>query len=435
LLETLIYLSAAAITILIPLSYWFLQHRKSLRATAKLSEAVAAGLDQPVSIHPHIDPDTCIGSGACVQACPEKDVLGLVNNRAVLIGPTHCIGHGLCQTACPVQAITLVFGTQKRGVDIPHLKGNFESNVQGIYIAGELGGMGLISNAVRQGTEAVRFIAQSLDKRGGEKVLDLAIVGAGPAGIAGSLQAQKEGLTFITFEQEELGGAILTYPRRKMVMASPMDLPGYGKVKLREIQKESLLELFKEVFTKTGLSVSVKNKVEDIARHQDHFKITTRQGEFFARRILLAIGRRGSPRKLGVPGEVSPKVAYRVLDPEKYAGLKILVVGGGDSAVEAAVALSEQTGTTVHLSYRQEKIFRIKEGNRKRLEASIEAQRIHALLPSEVASIEPERAILNYKGAELELPIDYIFIFAGGELPTEFLQRIGIEFTRKFGEA
>jgi thioredoxin reductase (NADPH) len=239
----------------------------------------------------------------------------------------------------------------------------------------------------------------------------------------------------MTFEQEDLGGAIMTYPRRKMVMASPMDLPGYGKVKLHEIQKESLLDLFKDVFSKTGLSVSVKNKVEDIARHQDHFKLTTRQGEFFARKILLAIGRRGSPRKLGVPGEVSPIVAYRVLDPEKYAGLKILVVGGGDSAVEAALALSEQTGTTVHLSYRQEKIFRIKEGNRKRLEASVEAQRIHPLLPSEVARIEPEHAILNYQGEELNLPIDYIFIFAGGELPTEFLQRVGIEFTRKFGEA
>jgi thioredoxin reductase len=431
----MVYAGAGIITIGIPLLYWFWHSRKNRNAKAKLDQAVALGLDQPVSLHPRIDPNLCIGSGACVQACPESDVLGLVDNRGVLIHATQCVGHGLCQAACPVQAITLVFGTQKRGVDIPHLKGNFETNVQGIYIAGELGGMGLISNAVRQGTEAAHFIAQSLDQRSGNGVLDLAIIGAGPAGIAASLQAQIEGLKFMTFEQEELGGAIVTYPRRKMVMASPLELPGYGKVRLREIPKESLLELFQDVFTKTGLSVSAKNKVEDVSRHQDHFKLTARQGEYYARRVLLAIGRRGSPRKLDVPGELSPKVAYRVIEPEKFAGLKILVVGGGDSAVEAALALSEQPKTTVHLSYRQEKIFRIKEANRRRLEASLSAGRITPILPSEVLRIEPERVLLAHLGKEMDLPIDYIFIFAGGELPSQFLQKIGIEFTRKFGEA
>lgn len=218
-------------------------------------------------------------------------------------------------------------------------------------------------------------------------------------------------------------------------MTTPMELPLYGKVKLREIQKEALLELFQDVFTKTGISVSAQNKVEDIVRENGYFKLTAKHGEFLARRVLLAIGRRGSPRKLGVPGELSPKVAYRVIEPEKFAGLKILVVGGGDSAIEAAVALSEQPGTSVFLSYRQEKIFRLKEGNRLRLEASVAAKRVTTMLPSEVIRIEPDTAILTYKGAEMALPIDYIFIFAGGELPTEFLQKIGIEFTRKFGEA
>ncbi|MCX6641259.1 MAG: NAD(P)-binding domain-containing protein [bacterium] len=435
-LETLIWVAAGAITVLIPTIYLLVASRKSRAAQAILTQATESGLDQPVSIHPHIDPNICIGSGACVRACPEKDVLGLIDNRGVLINPAHCIGHGLCQAACPVDAITLVFGTVKRGVDIPHIKGNFETNVPGIFIAGELGGMGLIANAVRQGVEAATYINQSLESRsknGG--ILDLAIVGAGPAGIAASLQAKKDGLKFMTFDQEDLGGTILTYPRRKLVMTAPMDLPIYGKVKLREIQKESLLELFQEVFTKTGLSISAKNKVEDIVREDGHFKLTTKEGEYSARRILLAIGRRGSPRKLGVPGEISPKVAYRVLDPEKFAGLKILVVGGGDSAVEAAVALSEQPGTSVHLSYRQDKIFRIKEGNRRRLDESVASRRIIPLLPSEVVRIEPDTAIMRFNDSELALTIDYIFIFAGGELPTEFLQKIGIEFTRKFGEA
>ena len=434
-LETLIYVGVGVITILIPTLYFLQERRKSRTAQAKLHQAIETGLDQPVSIHPRIDPNICIGSGACVQACPEKDVLGLVNNRGLLINPAHCIGHGLCQAACPVDAITLVFGTEKRGVDIPHIKGNFETNVPGIYIAGELGGMGLIANAVKQGVEAAHYIAQGLSERGKDDILDLAIVGAGPAGIAASLQAQKEGLKFVTLDQDDLGGTILTYPRRKLVMTTPMDLPGYGKIKLREIHKEALLKLFQDVTAQTGLSVLARNKVEDIARDNGHFKFRAKQGQYFARRVLLAIGRRGSPRKLGVPGEVSPKVAYRVLEPEKYAGLKILVVGGGDSAVEAAVALSEQPGTSVHISYRQEKIFRIKQGNRQRLDAAVTAKRIIPILPSEVVRIEPDTAILTHQGAEMVLTIDYIFIFAGGELPTEFLQKIGIEFTRKFGEA
>jgi thioredoxin reductase/NAD-dependent dihydropyrimidine dehydrogenase PreA subunit len=435
LLEILIYVGVGALTVLIPTLYFIRERRKSRAAQEKLSKAVEAGLDQPVSIHPRINPDICIGSGACVQACPEKDVLGLVNNRGVLITPSACIGHGLCQASCPVDAITLVFGTEKRGVDIPHVKGNFETNVPGIYIAGELGGMGLIANAVKQGVEAAQYIAQGLPERGKNGVLDLAIVGAGPAGIAASLQAQKDGLSFVTLDQDDLGGTILTYPRRKVVMTAPLELPGYGKMKQREIEKEALLELFQDVYTKTGLAVLAKNKVEDISRDNGHFRLRARQGEYLARRVLLAIGRRGSPRKLGVPGEVSPKVAYRVMEPEKYAGLKILVVGGGDSAVEAAAMLSEQPRTSVHLSYRQDKIFRIKPGNRQRLEAAVASKRIIPLLPSQVVRIEPDTAILMHQGGELALPIDYIFIFAGGELPTEFLQKIGIEFTRKFGEA
>ena len=434
-LETLIYLGVGVITLLIPTLYFLRERRKSRTAEAKLHQAIEAGLDQPVSIHPRIDPNICIGSGACVQACPEKDVLGLVNNRGLLINPSACIGHGMCQAACPVDAITLVFGTEKRGVDIPHVKGNFETNVPGIYIAGELGGMGLIANAVRQGVEAAHYIAQGLSERGKDDVLDLAIVGAGPAGIAASLQAQKEGLSFVTLDQDDLGGTILTYPRRKVVMTAPLDLPGYGKMKQREIEKEALLELFQDVYRKTGLAVLAKNKVEDIARDNGHFRLRARQGQYLARRVLLAIGRRGSPRKLGVPGEVSPKVAYRVIEPEKYAGLNILVVGGGDSAVEAAVALSEQPRTTVHLSYRQDKIFRIKPGNRQKLELAVSTRRVVPILPSEVIRIEPDTAILTHQGEELALPVDYIFIFAGGELPTEFLQKIGIEFTRKFGEA
>lgn len=434
-IETLIYLAAGVLAVGIPLWYFWRERRKSARAVQALRTAKERGLGEPVSLHPVIDPARCIGTAACVKACPELSVLGVIDNRGALVNPAHCVGHGMCQAACPVDAITLVFGTETRGVDIPHVTGTFESNIPGIYIAGELGGMGLIRNAVTQGRQAVQNIARSLEGAPRNGRLDLVIVGAGPAGIAAALQAKIEGLSFSLLDQEDLGGTILTYPRRKLVMTQPMELPLYGKVKAREIAKEELLDIFHDVFRKTGLETRAGEKVNEIAREAEGFRVISSQSELAARRVLLTIGRRGSPRKLGVPGEKSAKVAYRLHDPEKFRDLKLLVVGGGDSAVEAAVALSEQPGSVVHLSYRGEAIYRIKERNRERLEQAIADGRIATLLTSEVRRIETDVVFLEQNGKEIALPNDHVFVFAGGELPTEFLQKVGIEFTRKFGEA
>lgn len=436
-LEIMIYVVVGLLTILVPALYWLRERRKSEKAAITLKKAIELGLDEPVSLHPVIDPNTCIGSGACVRACPEQDVLGLISNRGALINPSRCIGHGLCYAACPVEAISLVFGTEKRGVDIPHLKGTFETNVNGVYIAGELGGMGLIRNAMTQGIQAAQYIAKSLDeKKQAGKVLDLVIVGAGPAGLGAALAARTEKLKFAVVDQEDLGGTVLTYPRRKLVMTRPVDLPIYGKLKLREVQKEALLELFSEIFSMADLKVHAGQKVETVEKTNGHFTVTTAQGETFeTKRVLLAIGRRGSPRKLGCPGEKSSKVAYRMLNPEKYHDMKILVVGGGDSAVEAAVALSEVEGNTVHLSYRRDRIFRIKDGNKERLDKAVETGKIELILPSEVKEILEDAVILDKDGETVTLPNDQVFIFAGGELPTAFLERVGVQFTRKFGEA
>lgn len=435
-LETLIYIAAGLLVILIPLIYWVHESRKSRHSSNTLQKAIETGRDEPVSIHPFIDPDICIGSGACVRACPEQNVLGLIENRGTLINPANCIGHGLCQTACPVNAITLVFGTEKRGVDIPHVKVTFETNVDGIYIAGELGGMGLIRNAAMQGVQAVQHIAASLERteRDGE-MLDLLIIGSGPAGIAASLQAKAENLAFITVDQEDLGGTILTYPRRKLVMTRPMELPLYGKLKLREVRKEVLLDTLREVFTKTGLEVRGGEKVKAIEGEKGHFRIATQEHEYRARRVLLAIGRRGSPRKLGVGGEEQSFVAYRLTDPEAYAGQRVLVVGGGDSAVEAAVSLGAVAGTEVILSYRRENIFRIKPGNERRLKRAIEEGTVQPLFGSSVQRIDEESVLLDVNGEEKTLPVEAVFVMIGGELPIDFLKRVGIAFERKFGEA
>ena len=434
-LETLIYVVTGILVVGFPVYYVWNAKRSSARAATTLAKSLEAGLDQPVSLHPVIDPNLCIGSGSCTKACPEKGILQIIDSKAALVNPARCIGHGQCQAACPVDAITLVFGTEKRGVDIPHVKGNFETNVPGIFIAGELGGMGLIRNAVEQGKQAVESLTKQVASDKAGEMYDLLIVRAGPAGISASLQAKKEGLRFVTVDQEDLGGTIYTYPRQKLVMTQPMELPLHGKVKAREIEKEPLLELLTSVVKQHELDIRSGEKVSAIEQLDKHYKVTTSKAQYEARKVLLAIGRRGTPRKIGCPGEKSEKVAYRLLEPEKYHHKKILVVGGGDSAVEAAVALSGQPENKVYLSYRGDKIFRIKEGNRTRLDSAVEAGRVNLILNSNVTEITPKDVKLNQSGTEITLENDQVFVLIGGELPTEFLKSIGIAFERKHGEA
>jgi thioredoxin reductase (NADPH) len=434
-LSLTIYLVFIGMAVAIPFFYIRSERRKSAKAEQILQKAIERGLDEPVSLHPYIDPKICIGSGACVKSCPEVNVLGLITNRGQLIAPAKCIGHGLCQASCPVDAITLVFGTEKRGVDIPFIKANFESNVPGVFIAGELGGMGLIRNAVTQGKQAAHFIAESLHGQPHNSALDLIIIGAGPAGIAAALQAKLDKLNFLLLDQEDLGGTILSYPRQKLVMSQPMVLPMYGAITYRELRKEQLMDIFTDVFKKTGLQVNASEKVDSVERQEQIFHIVSTRGHYQAKRVLLAIGRRGSPRKLGVPGEKAGKVAYRMLDPEKYHDMHLLVVGGGDSAVETALALSEQHGNTVHLSYRREALFRIKEGNEQKITEAFKLRTVIPLFKSGVTQIETDCAYIDHDGNQLKIPNDYVFVFAGGELPGDFLKKIGIEFTRKFGQA
>lgn len=432
-LDLFSYVFTGLIAVGIP-SWYIRNHvKRTRRARTKLKESFDRGLTEPISLHPVIDANRCICTGACVTACPEGEILGMLEGQALLVSPTKCIGHGACEAACPVEGIALVFGTERRGVELPYVKENFETNVPGVYIAGELGGMGLIRNAVTQGREAVQYIRESITTRERD-VYDIAIVGAGPAGLAASLQAQKEKLSFITLDQEDVGGTILTYPRQKLVMTQPMEIPLYGKVKFREIIKEELLGLWDDIIERTGLEVRTKEKVDVIEKQNGYYRIVSQKDEYLAQRVLLAIGRRGTPRKLGVPGEMSSKVAYRMLEPEQYRKKRVLVVGGGDSAVEAALALSEQKGTQVTLSYRKNVFSRIKEKNEARIERAIRDGIVKVLWESTVKEIRREEVILKMKDKVGKLPNDYVFIFVGGVLPTQFLQKIGISIQKKFGE-
>ena len=401
----------------------------------KIENAKKDGLFEPVSLHPVIDPNSCIKSGACVTACPEKDVLGIRNGRATTINASRCIGHGACFHACPVQAITLCIGTEKRGVDLPHVNQSFESNVRGLFISGEMGGMGLIKNAVEQGKQAMENIAKSIDHKL-EADYDVIIVGAGPAGISASLTAKKHKLKFLTLEQDSLGGTVYTFPRSKIIMTAPMDLPLHGKVKLYETSKDELLTLWNEVLGKNGITIQEHKKVDAVIEGEGRFIVETSDGgHYITKKILLAIGRRGTPRKLNIPGEISTKVAYRLLEPEMIQSKQIIVVGGGDSAVEAALLLAGQNNVT--LSYRGEAFARIKSKNKEKLETAISEKKIDILLNSNLKSIQKESVniLLKEPTEERTLPNDLVYIFAGGELPTEFLKSAGIKISRKFGEA
>lgn len=422
-----------AAPVLFVLVFYLRRHRRAEAVHhAQLQGAVEAGLTEPATLHPVVDPKRCLGSRACVTACPEK-AIGIIGGKAQLINPAHCIGHGACKTACPHDAIQLVFGTEKRGVDIPQVNPNFETNVPGMFIAGELGGMGLIRKAVEQGKQAMESIARLKD---GKFPLDVVIVGAGPAGLAAALAAMEKKLRFVLVEQEAaFGGTVYHYPRNKLVMTAPVQLPIVGKIKMGEISKEKLLEFWQGVIKQTGLKVNFFERMESIKPDGKGFTVRTSKQEYRTRTVLLAIGRRGTPRKLDVPGEEQAKVVYRLIDAEQYRGQHVLVVGGGDAALEAALACADEPGTTVTLSYRSEAFGRVKPKNRERLDAAEKAGRVKVLLKSNVKQIAEKGVTLDHDGKKIELRNDGVIVCAGGVLPTPFLKEVGILVETKFGTA
>jgi thioredoxin reductase (NADPH) len=416
---------------------WQVTRRRNVAAKGRDAQRLAmrTGVSEPVSLHPTINASLCVGCSECVKACPEKewDVLGMVDGKAELINPGDCIGHGACRTSCPVNAISLVFGTAKRGVDIPVLTPEFETNVPGIFVAGELGGMGLIRNALVQGTEAVQAIARRRQRRQG--MVDVLIVGAGPAGFAASLTAMSLGMKYVTLEQESLGGCVFQYPRAKLVMTSPVEVPIIGKLKITQTSKEELLEFWQNVEKKTGVAIRYRERVETITPRGGGFLVRTSRAQYAASSVLLAIGRRGTPRKLGVPGEELSKVVYRLVDPEQYAGQRVLVVGGGDSALEAASSIAEATNATVALSYRGEAFVRAKARNVERLESARRTGRLHIVMRSQVRQIAPDAVVVEQSGKLMRLPNEAVIVAAGGIVPTDFLKNVGVQVQTKFGTA
>jgi len=410
-------------------------HLKSLKKKEALARAAAEKgklrSDGPHAQHPQIDANYCIGCAACTTVCPEGDVLAMLGGKAVIVNGYKCIGHSLCAEVCPVGAITMVLADPSVGGDLPHLTPEFETNIKNMFIVGELGGLALIKNAINQGRTCVDTIAGRVAAvRGnnpGFEVYDVLIVGAGPAGISASLRAIEKKLNYVTLDEGEIGGTVAKYPRQKLVMTSPVEFPMYGKFKKTELSKEDLLGFWSQVLHRSDFRFRKGEKVESIAQDSEGiFTIASPENQYRARAVILALGKSGSPQKLGVKGEGLPKVMYRLIEADHYVHKNILIVGGGDSAIEAAMGLGCQVGNTVTLSYRKAAFTRLKHRNEQRIQECIRKGTVKVIFNSNPVEFKPDAVTLDVGGKLQSIPNDYVWIFAGGEPPTAFLKKIGV---------
>jgi len=429
-MDTIITIAIGGIISLIFLMGYLKSLKKRERLAKDAAEKGKLFSDGPKAQHPHIDNNYCIGCATCTSVCPEGDVLAMIGGKAVIVNGHKCIGHGLCADACPVGAITMVMASPSMAGDVPTLTPEYETTLSNLFIVGELGGLALIKNAVNQGRECVDTItARIRSSNPVPGVFDLLIVGAGPAGIAASLRAIENKLNYITLERDEVGGTVAKYPRQKLVMTSPVEFPMYGKFKKLQLSKENLLAFWDMVLNRADFNVAIGEKVEDIKPDEDGiYTILTETKQYRAKAVILALGKGGEPRKLGVKGEELPKVMYRLIEADHYINKKILVIGGGDSAVEAAMGLGSQSGNQVTLSYRSERFSRIKDRNDKRIQDFMKSGKVKVMFNSSPVEFKPASVILDVKGVKQEIENDFVWIFAGGNPPTAFLKKIGIGF-------
>lgn len=424
---------ATLIALFLVLPTWIRVAWAERKARREHEAAIAEGRHEPVTILPWVDKTLCMGSGACVKACPEH-VLRVVDGQVVVVDAAKCVGHGACISACPVSALELHFGSERRGIQIPQVRPNFQSNVPGLFIAGELGGMGLIANAFDQGRQAMMH-ALKLNRDSIDGVIDVVVVGAGPAGISAGLVAQKRGVTYALLEQDEFGGAVRHFPRQKLVMTRPFEAVGYGTVNRQEATKEQLIAIFEAIVAKTGLKVDAHERVDAVSRRDDGvFEVRTSKRTLLAHRVLLTVGRRGTPRRLEVPGEDLAKVTYRLVDPELYQDSHLLVAGAGDSALEAACTLAEQPGNKVTLMHRGKVIDRPKPANLERLKVAEREGRVVVMLETLPVRVDIDRVELSQKGVRVVIPNDFVFVLIGGVLPTDFLKAAGVAVSTHYGK-
>jgi len=396
--------------------------------------AVTVATPAPRVRLPTIDTSTCLGCYACVDACP-FDVIAVERYVAVVARPDDCCGATLCQSVCPNGSLVMSDGGeagQRARVD-EHLEA---LDAPGVFLAGDLTGMPLIKNAIAQGTRTIDRIAATLKRtRIDAEVVDVLVVGAGPAGLSALLRAQERSLSALALEQASIASSVRSFPRGKLVYDPPLDLPVEGELWLREATKEELLAQWTRIVRARRLDVRERHEVRAIDRAEDIFVVhaATPEGErtFRARRVLLAIGRRGTPRRFDahVARDAEAKVSYALADARSYERQRVLVVGLGDSAMEAACALARQPGTEVTVSYRGSGFARGKARNIAEVKSLVAKCRVRIVFDSAVERVDAKSVVLRTKSGARTIANDAVLALIGGTPSWSLVGAAGVKTT------
>jgi thioredoxin reductase/NAD-dependent dihydropyrimidine dehydrogenase PreA subunit len=380
-------------------------------------------------LHPVINTSICVGCGTCVFSCQENDALYLINGKSTLVNAFACKSHGECERQCPTGALQLVEYGKRMKVSIPEIDEHYQSNIKGIYIVGALSGAGLIKEAINQGRAAVNHIMRDVFPDNLPRVV---VVGAGPAGLSAFLSCRKFGLPSICLEKEATANTIRKFPKKKILMAEPVDMPIYGPLWVGDTTREKLLEAWERILDKTGVEIFTGSRLEDIRGSDGNFIVTASEQEFACQKVILALGNRGVPRKLKVPGENGSNVFYQLLDAKEFSGSTVTIAGAGDSAVEAALSLLAQQ-CRVYIVVRGDGFPRVKSKNRDKIARAIEKNAVTVFFTSRITSVKSNTITIvdSFSEQSRHLPNDYVFIMIGGELPLQLLERIGISVVEK----
>jgi thioredoxin reductase/ferredoxin len=384
-----------------------------------------------------INDDRCTGCDACVAVCP-TNVLDLVANKSRVLRFQDCIQCEACMIACPTEALVMFpQGTMPPPLKIPEVDEFFQTVVPGQYLIGEVAGKPLVKNAANLGRAVIEHMLQSGLRSGAigrsETIVDVVIVGSGPGGLSAALSCLQRGLSYIVLEKEQiLASTIARYPKGKLVMAEPYDTVNYSLLPVFDSAKEQLIPIWQELLDRVGVQVRRGESVETIARASDGaFEIRSTVGTYRAQRVVLSIGTRGKPRTLQVPGENLPKVNSLLEDPDEWRGRSVLVVGGGDSACEAALALSD-AGAKVMISYRGKGFNRAAPRNKQAMEQYAAEGRLKVKLGSQVLAFDPESVTLALgDGSQKRYPNDAAFVLIGADPPIQWLEKMGIRFVER----
>lgn len=411
------------------------RQRREERTRRLARERVGTG--PPRSLYPVVDVDRCIGSLSCLHACPEGEVLGVRDGIPTLLHPERCLGHGVCADACPVGAIRLVLGTRESAVFLPQLGPGFESSRKGIHVVGELAGAPLLGPSIAQGLHVGELLAAELRCRAAPAdpdVSEVAIVGGGPAGIAVAFALAAAGRTYRVLERGAALTTIRSYPRGKEVLTEPVSLPGVGRFGARRLSREQLLDEWSEAIERGRVRVEDGIEASGVEGSDGEFTVRTTRGPIRARKVVLAAGR-GAPRRLGVPGAELPKVTAHLDDPGAYRQRRVLVVGGGDSAAEAAAQIARAGAREVTLCHRGDALTRCRAENAREVDELASAGLLKVRLRTRLVAIEERRVCLATDQGEISVENDHVVMALGQDLNTELLQGAGVRMKRYVEES